>query len=86
MRKTMVEKDHPQLSIRAQSELLGVNRNRLEPKRKVVWQPNPKDAEKLELIKLAHAKDPTIPVMDLNPKQMPPDYVFAHPDWDGREE
>jgi len=33
-----------------------------------------------------HAGDPTIPVMDLNPKQMPPDYVAAHPDWDGREE
>ncbi len=33
-----------------------------------------------------HAKDSAIPVMDLNPKQMPADYVFAHPDWDGREE
>ncbi|WP_372895505.1 DinB family protein, partial [Stieleria sp.] len=33
-----------------------------------------------------HALDPTIPVMDLNPKQMPPDYVPAHPDWDGKEE
>ena len=33
-----------------------------------------------------HALDPTIPVMDLNPKQMPPDYVAAHPDWDGQEE
>ncbi len=33
-----------------------------------------------------HAIDPTIPVMNLNPKQMPPDYVFAHPDWDGKEE
>lgn len=33
-----------------------------------------------------HAKDPAIPVMDLNPKQMPPDYVFAHPDWSGQEE
>jgi hypothetical protein len=32
------------------------------------------------------AQDPSIPVMDLNPQQMPPDYVFAHPDWDGREE
>lgn len=30
--------------------------------------------------------DPTIPVMNLNPKQMPPDYEFAHPDWDGAEE
>ncbi len=32
------------------------------------------------------AQDPSVPVMDLNPRQMPPDYVFAHPDWDGREE
>lgn len=33
-----------------------------------------------------HAVDPAIPVADLNPKQMPPDYVAAHPDWDGPEE
>lgn len=33
-----------------------------------------------------HAQDERIPVIDLNPKQMPPDYRFAHPDWDGREE
>ncbi len=33
-----------------------------------------------------HAIDPAIPVMDLNPKQMPPDYEFAHPNWDGKEE
>lgn len=33
-----------------------------------------------------HAQDPVIPVFDLNPKQMPPDYTFAHPNWDGREE
>ena len=31
MRKAMVEKDHPRLSIRRQCDLLGVNRNRLEP-------------------------------------------------------
>ncbi|HBE67149.1 MAG TPA: hypothetical protein DDW52_03270 [Planctomycetaceae bacterium] len=30
--------------------------------------------------------DSTIPVMNLNPKQMPPDYEFAHPDWNGQEE
>lgn len=30
--------------------------------------------------------DSSIPVLDLNPKQMPPDYRFAHPDWDGKEE
>lgn len=33
-----------------------------------------------------HAIDPTIPVMDLNPQQMPGDYSFAHPDWTGAEE
>ena len=33
-----------------------------------------------------HQLDAFIPVMDLNPKQMPPDYVAAHPDWDGAEE
>jgi len=36
--------------------------------------------------KIYHAQNPTIPVMDLNPKQMPPDYVAAHPNWDGGEE
>ncbi len=30
--------------------------------------------------------DPAIPHINLNPKQMPPDYVAAHPDWDGKEE
>jgi len=33
-----------------------------------------------------HELDPSIPVMDLNPKQMPADYQFAHPTWTGREE
>ena len=33
-----------------------------------------------------NAVDPMIPVMDLNPKQMPKDYEFAHPDWTGAEE
>lgn len=56
----MVEKDHPQLSIRTQSALLGINRNRLKVKRKVEWQPKPEDVVKLELMKLAHAKDPTM--------------------------
>ena len=31
-------------------------------------------------------QDPSIPKMDLNPRQTPPAYVFAHPDWDGPEE
>lgn len=30
--------------------------------------------------------DPSIQPMDLNPKQMPVDYVAAHPDWAGEEE
>lgn len=33
-----------------------------------------------------HGVDPTIKVMNLNPKQMPKDYKFAHPDWSGEEE
>lgn len=33
-----------------------------------------------------NAQDSTIPVIDLNPKQMPPDYVAAHPEWNGTEE
>jgi len=30
--------------------------------------------------------DPAVAKIDLNPKQMPPDYVAAHPDWSGEEE
>ncbi|MCP5111900.1 MAG: IS3 family transposase [bacterium] len=60
MRKTMVEKDHSQLSVRAQCQLLGVNRNRLEPKKPKDWKPGPEHTEMLELVKLAHAKDPTM--------------------------
>ncbi|TWT37681.1 DinB superfamily protein [Posidoniimonas corsicana] len=33
-----------------------------------------------------HALSPEIPVLDLNPRQMPTDYQPAHPDWDGQEE
>lgn len=33
-----------------------------------------------------HSVDPAMPVLNLNPKQMPPDYQFAHPDWSGKEE
>lgn len=32
------------------------------------------------------SREPKIPVMDLNPKQMPPDYVAKHKDWTGAEE
>jgi len=33
-----------------------------------------------------NAVDPAIPVIDLNPKQMPDQYQAAHPDWTGAEE
>lgn len=33
-----------------------------------------------------HQVDESIPMIDLNPKQMPPDYEFAHPQWNGAEE
>jgi len=33
-----------------------------------------------------HHQQPVIPALDLNPKQMPKDYVFAHPGWNGVEE
>jgi hypothetical protein len=42
--------------------------------------------ELLFFSQIYHAVDPTIPVMNLNPKQMPKDYKFAHPDWTGAEE
>lgn len=42
--------------------------------------------ELLFFSQIFHQKDPAIPVMDLNPKQMPPDYKAKHPDWNGMEE
>ncbi len=42
--------------------------------------------ELLFFSQIFHALDPTIAVMDLNPKQMPPDYVARHADWTGEEE
>ena len=42
--------------------------------------------ELLFFSQIYHAVDPTIPVMDLNPRQMPDDYKMAHPDWTGAEE
>lgn len=33
-----------------------------------------------------HAIDPAIPALNLNPKQMPEDYQYAHADWSGAEE
>jgi putative transposase len=60
MRKAMVEADYPQLSVRQQCELLGVNRNRLEPKAKTDWHPGPEHEEMLALIPVIHAEDPTM--------------------------
>ena len=42
--------------------------------------------ELLFFSQIYHSIDPEIPVMNLNPKQMPKDYVAAHSDWSGQEE
>jgi len=42
--------------------------------------------ELLFFSQIYHSIDPEIPVMNLNPKQMPADFVAAHPDWTGQEE
>lgn len=42
--------------------------------------------ELLFFSQIYHSIDPEIPVMNLNPKQMPKDYVAAHSDWSGEEE
>ena len=50
---------------------------------------NPEHMMGRELVffsQIYNAVDPMIPIMDLNPKQMPKDYEFAHPDWTGAEE
>ena len=60
MRKAMVEKAHPQLSVRRQCELLAVNRNRLEPPPVKSWHPESCHEQMMELLKMAHAKDPTM--------------------------
>jgi len=56
----MVEKNHPQLSIRKQCEILDVNRNWLHSSPKKTWSPNAIHLEMIELMKLAHAKDNTM--------------------------
>jgi putative transposase len=56
----MVEKDHPQLSIRQQCDILDVNRNRLKVRVKKQWEPKKVNLEMIELIKLAHGKDFTM--------------------------
>jgi len=42
--------------------------------------------ELLFFSQIYHAVDPNIPIMDLNPKQMPNEYQAAHLDWTGAEE
>lgn len=42
--------------------------------------------ELLFFSQIFHQRNDEIPVMNLNPEQMPPDYVAAHPDWEGHEE
>jgi hypothetical protein len=42
--------------------------------------------ELLFFSQIYHAVDSSIPILDLNPKQMPPDYRPAHEDWTGLEE
>ena len=42
--------------------------------------------ELLFFSQIYNALNPAIPVMDLNPKQMPEDYKARHTDWDGMEE
>jgi hypothetical protein len=42
--------------------------------------------ELLFFSQIYHAMDSAIPIFDLNPKQMPPDYRPAHEDWTGLEE
>ena len=42
--------------------------------------------ELLFFSQIYHAADPRITVMNLNPRQMPNQYAFAHPAWSGAEE
>jgi len=56
MRKQMVEKAHPQLSVRSQTKILHVNRNRLDPPRPKV---SGDDLQILRLIDEIHLLEPT---------------------------
>lgn len=42
--------------------------------------------ELLFFSQIYNALDPAVPVMNMNPAQMPPDYEAAHPDWSGERE
>ena len=55
-RKSMVEKDHPQLSVRKQCGLLAVNRNRLAPK---PAKKTGEDGRLMRLIDEIHLNEPT---------------------------
>jgi len=55
MKKSFIERDHPQLSIRRQAELLSVNRNRLEP---TVPKVSPEEFELMLAIDKLHVKHP----------------------------
>lgn len=59
MKKSMVEKDHPQLSTRRQCEMLEVNRNRPTTRPRQSWEPSPEELEMMELMQIIHRKDPT---------------------------
>ena len=51
------------------------------------WNAEHVMASDLRLFSAIYARlDPMIPHINLNPRQMPPDYVPAHPDWTGAEE
>lgn len=56
MRKELVDKGHPQLSVRRQCELLGVNRNRLKPP---VPNLSEEDRRIMDLLDKIHLKEPT---------------------------
>lgn len=56
MRKQMVDKDHPQLSVRKQCVLLGVNRNRLEGVKQTA---SDQEQQIMRLLDEIHLREPT---------------------------
>jgi len=51
------------------------------------WNAEHVMASDLRMFSAVYARlDPMIPHINLNPRQMPPDYVPAHPNWTGAEE
>ena len=49
-RKTMIEKDHPKLSLRKQCELLEINRNRLVPRKSKMSEEDEEIMKALDVI------------------------------------